>query len=158
VIKLQSEIVNKSLFDIPVTEEEIKSLTSFSLGSEWIRMNPESIENMPDAQDLFAIVSPCAVKQQFDMGMDWEATNWNGSCDELVKIGKPTLAITGTDDDAYMPHANSLIIAEKIPGTWLVQIKDAGHAVTSHYPERIHKILQTFLSTAISAAHNPHAG
>jgi len=60
------------------------------------------------------------------------------------------LAITGTDDDAYMPHANSLIIAEKIPGTWLVQIKDWGHTVMSQYPEKINKILQTFLSTAIS--------
>ncbi len=150
VIKLQSEIVNKSLNDIPITEEEIKSLTSFSMGSEWIRMHPESIEHIPDAQDLFAIVSPNTVKQQFDMGMDWEATNWNGACDELAKIGKPTLAITGTDDESYMPHANSLIIVEKIPGTWLVQIKDAGHAVMSQYPEKINKVLQTFLSTAIA--------
>lgn len=157
VIKLQSEIVNKSINDIPITEEEIKSLTSFSLGSEWIRMHPESIETKPDARDLVAIVSPNTVKQQFDMGMNWEATNWSGACDELAKIGKPTLAITGTDDKAYMPHENSLIIAEKIPGTWLVQIKDAGHAVMSQYPEKINKILQAFLSTAIAIT-TPHPG
>ena len=47
----------------------------------------------------------------------------------------------------YMPHENSLIIAEKIPGAWLVQIKDAGHAVMNQYPEEIGKILNTFLST-----------
>ena len=121
-------------------------------------MHPESIENIRDAQDPFAIVSPNTVKQQFDMGMDWEATDWNGACDGLAKIGKPTLAITGTDDDAYMPHANSLIIAEKIPGTWLVQIKDAGHAVMPQYPEKINKILQTFLSTAISTTNTAQTG
>ena len=37
---------------------------------------------------------------------------------------------------------------EKIPGAWLVQIKDAGHAVMDQYPAEISKILNTFLSTA----------
>jgi hypothetical protein len=40
-----------------------------------------------------------------------------------------------------------LKIAEKIPGAWLVQIKDAGHAVMDQYPDEISKILQIFLST-----------
>jgi hypothetical protein len=44
------------------------------------------------------------------------------------------LVITGTDDNFYQPHTNSLIIAGKTPGAWLVQIKDAGHAVPSQYP------------------------
>ena len=42
---------------------------------------------------------------------------------------------------------NSLKIVEKIPGAWLVQIKDAGHAVVDQYPAEISKILNTFLST-----------
>jgi len=49
-----------------------------------------------------------------------------------------------------MPHANALVIAGKIPGAWLVQIKDAGHAVMDQYPDKIDKILQTFLSTTTS--------
>ena len=44
-----------------------------------------------------------------------------------------------------LPHVNSLIIAGKIPGAWLVQIKDAGHAV--QYPDKVNRVLQTFLST-----------
>jgi pimeloyl-ACP methyl ester carboxylesterase len=68
-------------------------------------------------------------------------------CDELAKIAKPTLIITGTDDNAYMPHVNSLILAGKIPGAWLIQIKDAGHAVMAPYPNEINRVLQTFLST-----------
>lgn len=46
-----------------------------------------------------------------------------------------------------MPHGNALILASKIPGAWLVQIKNAGHAVMNQYPEEIGKILNTFLST-----------
>jgi pimeloyl-ACP methyl ester carboxylesterase len=57
------------------------------------------------------------------------------------------LIVTGTDDNAYLPHVNSLILAEKIPGFWLIQIKDAGHAVMAQYPDEINRILQTFLST-----------
>jgi len=49
----------------------------------------------------------------------WMATNWTGVCEELTKISNPTLVITGTDD-VIVPTANSLIIAGKIPGAWLV--------------------------------------
>ena len=71
----------------------------------------------------------------------------NGACDELGRITKPALIITGTYDNAYIPHENSLIIAGKIPGAWLIQIENAGHAVMSQYLDKINKILQTFLST-----------
>jgi pimeloyl-ACP methyl ester carboxylesterase len=92
-------------------------------------------------------LTPDAMKNQMNVGFAWEATTWSGACDELAKIAKPTLVITGTDDNNYMPHANALVIAGKVPGAWLVQIKDAGHAVMDQYPNEISKILQTFLST-----------
>jgi pimeloyl-ACP methyl ester carboxylesterase len=144
---LQSDIVNKSLNNVSISREEMKSLVSASLGSGWIRLHPESVENIPDFQQAKPGLSPDAMKNQMNTGFAWEATNWNGACDELAKIAKPTLVITGTDDNLYVPHANSLVIAEKIPGAWLVQIKDAGHAVMDQYPDEISKILQTFLST-----------
>ena len=62
-------------------------------------------------------------------------------------MAKPTLVITGADDNDYMPHGNSLKIAEKIPGAWLVQIKNASHAVVNQYPAEVGKIMNTFLST-----------
>ena len=61
--------------------------------------------------------------------------------------GQRRLIMTGTDDNNYMPHGNALILASKIPGAWLVDIKDAGHAVMNQYPAEIGKILNTFLST-----------
>ena len=92
-------------------------------------------------------LSPEAMNNQNNAGHLWTATNWSGACDELAKLDKPTLVITGTDDNRYQPHVNSLKIVEKIPGAWLVQIKNAGHAVMDQYPEEMDKILNTFLST-----------
>jgi pimeloyl-ACP methyl ester carboxylesterase len=50
-------------------------------------------------------------------------------------------------DDVTVPVANSLIIAAKIPGSWLVQIKGAGHGLMYQYPEKLSKLLETFLTT-----------
>jgi pimeloyl-ACP methyl ester carboxylesterase len=126
----------------------VKSLLSFSLGSGWIRLHPESLENIPEFQDLFGSVPPNTIEQQKNVGSYWEANpNWSGACDELAKIAKPTLVITGTDDNGYQPHVNSLKIVGKIPGAWLVQIKDAGHAVMGQYPDKVNRVLETFLST-----------
>ena len=67
--------------------------------------------------------------------------NWKGSCNTLSSLTKPTLIITGTDD-VTSPPANSLILTQKIPGAWLVQIKGGGQ-----YPEEFSKVLLTFLDT-----------
>jgi pimeloyl-ACP methyl ester carboxylesterase len=66
--------------------------------------------------------------------------------DQLSKISIPTLVITGTEDIAA-PADNSLIIAQKIPGAWLVQIKGAGHGLMYQYPEKLSTVLKTFLTT-----------
>jgi len=154
-IKLQSDIVNKSLDNISLTAEEIKSLVTASLGSGWIKLHPESFEgfeNITSLQQLKPGLPPEIVNNQNNVGKHWEDNpNWSGACDELAKLAKPTLVITGTDDDKYQPHVNSLKIVEKIPGAWLVQIKDAGHAVVDQYPAEIGKILNTFLSTTKSS-------
>jgi pimeloyl-ACP methyl ester carboxylesterase len=150
-IKLQSEIVNKSLNNISISQEEMKELVAASLGSGWIKLHPESLENIPTMQQAKPGLSPEAMNNQNNVGQEWVATNWNGACDELAKLDKPTLVITGTDDNMYVPYVNSLKIVEKIPGAWLVQIKNAGHAVMDQYPEKIGRILNTFLSTTVQS-------
>jgi pimeloyl-ACP methyl ester carboxylesterase len=148
-IKLQAEIVNKSLNNVSISQEEMKELVAASVGAGWIKLHPEVLENIPtDLQQVKPGLSPEAMNNQNNVGKHWEDNpNWNGACDELAKLDKPTLIITGTDDNMYAPHVNSLKIVEKIPGAWLVQIKNAGHAVMDQYPEEIGKILNTFLST-----------
>jgi len=146
-LRLQANIVDKISNNISISQEENIALINASLGAGWIRLHPESIENIPEGQDFFATISPEAQEGQANIGLRWEATNWTGVCDELANVAKPTLVITGTDDNAYVPHENSLVIAGKVPGAWLVQIENAGHAVMDQYPDEISKILQTFLST-----------
>jgi pimeloyl-ACP methyl ester carboxylesterase len=100
---------------------------------------------------MFSSIPPNTIEQQKNIGSYWEANpNWSGACDDLAKIAKPTLVITGTDDNAYQPHVNSLKIVEKISGAWLIQIKDAGHAVMGQYPDIVTRVLETFLSTTTS--------
>ena len=155
-IKLQSDVVNKSLNNVSISQEEIKSLVSASLGSGWIKLHPESLDipaNITTLQQLKPGLPPEIANNQNNVGKHWEDNpNWSGACDELAKLAKPTLVITGTDDDKYQPYVNSLKIVEKIPGAWLIQIKDAGHAVMDQYPEEIGKIMQTFLSTTSTPA------
>ena len=148
-IKLQSEIVNKSLNNVSISQEEMKELVSASVGSGWLKLHPEVLENIPTMQQAKPGLSPEAMNNQNNVGREWVATNWSGACDELAKLAKPTLVITGTDDNMYVPYVNSLKIVEKIPGAWLVQIKNAGHAVMDQYPQEIGKILNTFLSTTV---------
>ena len=147
-LKLQAEVVNKSLNNVSISQEEMKELVAASVGSGWIKLHPEVLENIPTMQQAKPGLSPEAMNNQNNVGKHWEDNpNWSGACDELAKLAKPTLVITGTDDNRYQPHVNSLKIVEKIPGAWLVQIKNAGHAVMDQYPEEMGKIMNTFLST-----------
>ncbi len=149
--KLQADVVNKSLHNIPIMQE-MKALNVASLGSGWIKLHPESVDipaNITSLQQLKPGLTPEIANKQKNLGI-WENNNWSGVCDEEAKLAKPTLVITGTDDNNYMPHGNALILASKIPGAWLVQIKNAGHAVMDQYPAEIGKILNTFLSTTAS--------
>jgi pimeloyl-ACP methyl ester carboxylesterase len=150
-IKLQSEIVNKSLNNIPITTEELKSLVAASVGEGWIKLHPESLDvpaNITTLQQLKPGLPPEIADNQNKVGKHWEDNpNWSGTCDALAKLDKPTLVMTGTDDNMYQPHVNSLKIVEKIPGAWLVQIKNAGHAIMDQYPAEVAEILNTYLST-----------
>jgi len=79
---------------------------------------------------------------------DWLSINWTEVCYQLQQISIPALILNGTEDVAA-PAANSLIIAQKIPGAWLVQIKGAGHGLMYQYPEKFSIVLQTFLTTTM---------
>ena len=148
VTKIGIDLYNKYINNISIDPKEVKTLLSLSLGSGWMKLHPNYLETIPipKLKDLFAGNTPNTALQQFKSVQSWMSTSWGGICDSLSKISKPTLIITGTDDN-IVPTANSLIIAGKIPGAWLVQIKDAGHQLISQYPDKFNKVLQTFLST-----------
>ena len=105
---------------------------------EWIKEHAGYVQNfiLPMTQ-----VSKESIQHQAQM-----SPNWKGTCDRLSSITKLTLIITGTDD-VTSPPANSLVLAQKIPGAWLVQIKGGGHGAIYQYPEEFSKVLLTFLNT-----------
>jgi pimeloyl-ACP methyl ester carboxylesterase len=142
--KFLSSIVNNT----SIEPQEIKTAVSLSYGPTWIKLHPNLLETIPtNPKDLLPSgMTLDTYIQQDKLVQNWKSTNWSGVCSQLPNISKPTLVMTGTED-VTIPAANSLIIAEKIPGAWLVQIKDAGHAVPNQYPEEVGMILQTFLST-----------
>jgi len=135
VVKILSDLVyNRS--------QDVGKVLSVTFPQSWIKSH-SSNTSIPQSKE---IVSPDTLKQQFNIVEDWFATNWGGVCSQLSNISVPTLVITGTEDVAA-PAANSLIIAQKIPGTWLVQIEGAGHGLMYQYPEKFSTVLQTFLTT-----------
>jgi hypothetical protein len=70
-IKLQSEIVNKSLNNIPISHEEFKSLSAASLGSGWIKLHPESVDiptNITSLQQLKPGLPPEIANNQNTVG------------------------------------------------------------------------------------------
>jgi len=115
--KMVTDLMNKSINNIPTDPQEVKTLLSISLGSGWMKLHPNYLENIPIPKLKDLGFSRTAM-QQFKSAQIWFATNWSGTCDVLSRISNPTLIITGTDD-VVVPSANSLIIAAKIPGACL---------------------------------------
>ena len=74
---MQSEIVNKSLNNIPITTDEIKYLVATSDGSGWIKLHPESLEgfeNITSLQQLKPGLPPEIANYQNNVGHAWTAT------------------------------------------------------------------------------------
>jgi pimeloyl-ACP methyl ester carboxylesterase len=141
--------------NIPQTPEVVKIVSDFAYNrsqdvgkflsilfpQSWIKSHSNNI-SIPQSKE---IVPPDTLKQQFNIAEDWFATNWSGVCGQISKISVSTFVITGGTEDISAPAANSLIIAQKIPGAWLVQIKGAGHGLMYQYPDKLSTVLQTFL-------------
>jgi esterase/lipase len=119
IVKFLTEMANKFVSEIPITPQEVKMILSIPMGSAWMKSHPNFLESAPAAKDLFASTRPEIMRQQNDISQAWTATNWSGICGELAKLSNPTLIITGTHDN-NIPTGNSLIIAGKILGAWLV--------------------------------------
>jgi len=102
----------------------------------WIKENPNYLQYLPKSKESASI--------QTILGQIRAMSSWTDSCNQLSRITKPTLVIDGTED-VITPSVNSLILAEKIPGAWLVQINGAGHGLMYQYPQRFSTIVQTFL-------------
>lgn len=118
--------------------EKVKKFLPFLFPNSWRMQNPDFVEKLP--RTIEEIPSET-------LNLQTEAIiNWEGVCDKLDALTVPTLIIVGTEDE-LTPPGNSLIMMEKINGSQLVQIAGGGHGLMFQYPEKLARILHTFLSS-----------
>jgi pimeloyl-ACP methyl ester carboxylesterase len=142
--------------NVPQTPQVIKALSDFvnnkttdegsflevTFPPQWIKDNPSFLEAIPKSSE---IILSSTLKKQFELNEGWLSKNWTRVCDQLKNMTKPALIISGTEDIA-VPSANSVVLVDKIPGAWLVQIRDAGHGLIYQYPKAFTDVVKTFLN------------
>ena len=135
---LASQVINMLSNGSGTAMERIEKFLPLFFPEKWRNENPNYLERIPKTIETI----PNKTLDQHTEAI----FNWTGTCSKLKNITQSTLVIVGTDD-VVTPPANSLLITERIPGAWLVQIKGAGHGLMYQYPEKFSSILITFLST-----------
>lgn len=119
-------------------EERGMRLIRLMFPSKWMK-------DHPDISQWFPI--PMERSSSENIERQYQAiANWKGTYDRLSLINRSTMVVTGTED-VIAPPENAFILASKIPGSWLVQFKGAGHGLMYQYPGKLAKIIVTFLDT-----------
>jgi pimeloyl-ACP methyl ester carboxylesterase len=135
---IHSPDVIAQLNDTSGTERERgERLLRLIFPASWLKENPDPRKYMQMTTEQ---VLPESIKRQ---GIACE--KWAGTYDRLSQIKVPVLLITGTDD-VISPPQNSIMMVDKIPAAWLVQIKGGGHGLMFQYPEKFVEIATLFLS------------
>lgn len=135
---------------VPPSPEVIKDLTNTSgtpeeQGMRLIGLMFPSIwiKDHPDVPQWFPI--PAERSSPENIGRQVQAiASWQGSYDRLYLINCSTLIVTGTED-LIAPPENALILASKIPGSWLVRFEGAGHGLMYQFPDKLARVVADFL-------------
>ncbi len=138
-ISRNSTVIEEGRITTGTPLEQGERLLSLLIPEQWLKANPNVISYMPIPTETSA---PSSIQNQAKA-----VDEWSGVCNNISQIRMPTLIITGTED-IVVPAINSLIFAEKIPGSWLIQIRGGGHALMYQYPEQLGDIILTFLHTS----------
>jgi len=132
------EATMKQLIDTSGTpSERNKRMIKLIFPEKWLKDNPDPRKYVPK---LTETTSPRIIDRQTKA-----MTTWEGCYNRLNNLTLPVLLITGTED-VLTPPQNSLILADRIPLTRLVQIKGAGHGLMYQEPEKFSKAILTFLN------------
>ena len=99
-----------------------------------------------NAQSWLPLLEPACVRT-CSIGRDarWRIGTERGVAGQLARISVPTLVATGTAD-RVIPATNSLRLATAIPGAWLLQFTNGGHAFMAQYPAALSNIVNEFLA------------
>ena len=110
-------------------------LASHIFPQDWVKENPDIFKRLPaPANPITAEIA----------GMQKKAIEkWSGTESRLPGIKKSTIIIVG-EQDFITPPAESLDMAEKIAGSWLVRYDRAGHWLMYQCPEEMAGIVTFF--------------
>src|SRR5215207_458821 len=122
-------------------EQQAMILAQIMFPPQWLEEHPEILNSVIQLAPVRS-ATPEIIQQQ---GL--ASGTWKGSCDRLANITQPTLLIVG-DQDLLIPAANSVMMAQRIPNSWLVIIQGTGHGMMLQVPNEFSAIVQTFLETA----------
>jgi pimeloyl-ACP methyl ester carboxylesterase len=123
-------------------EEQAMVLAQIMFPPEWLEEHPEILNTTVIQLAPSRSATPEIIQEQ---GL--ASGTWKGSCDRLANITQPTLLIVG-DQDVVLPSANAVMMAQRIPNSWLVIIQGTGHGMAWQVPNEFTAIIQTFLKTA----------
>jgi pimeloyl-ACP methyl ester carboxylesterase len=125
-------------------EQQAMVLAQVMFPPEWLEEHPEILNTVIELAPSRS-ASPEIIQQQSLATGTWSVQG--GSCDRLGNITQRTLLIVG-DQDVVLPAANSVMMAQRIPNSWLVIIEGTGHGMVWQVPNEFSSIVQTFLETA----------
>jgi pimeloyl-ACP methyl ester carboxylesterase len=131
--KIIQIVTNASMSYQQRTEKQIP----FLFPTKWFKANPDYLNYLPFPKES---VSAQAIQQRLKA-----VANWTDTCNAISNITQPTLVMVGTDD---APLQDSLMLARRIPGSWVVQIRDAGHGLMYQYPSEFNRVIMTFLENS----------
>jgi pimeloyl-ACP methyl ester carboxylesterase len=117
--------------------QRAERLLNLILPPEWVRTH------LPYVLEIFVHPLDRAPQATIDKQVQAER-EWAGTCDRLGQVTRPTLVVTGTDDQAT-PPANSLLLAERIPNAWLAYFTGGGHGLMYQYPDQFAATIGNFL-------------
>jgi len=89
-----------------------------------------------------AQLSPDLVQRQ---AAAMDAWHRDGAVDRLRELRTPTFVAAG-NEDIVIPASNALTLVNAIPGAWLAQFKDGGHAFMAQYPRPLADLINGFLA------------
>src|ERR671911_2749912 len=121
-------------------EQQAMILAQIMFPPEWLNQHPEILNTVIQLAPSRS-ASPEIIQQQ-----GFASGTWKGSCDRLSGITQPTLLIVG-DQDLLIPSANSVMMAPRIPNSWLVIIEGTGHGAMWQVPNEFTANIQNFLET-----------
>jgi pimeloyl-ACP methyl ester carboxylesterase len=121
-------------------EQQAMILAQIMFPPEWLEEHPEILNTVIQLAPSRS-ASPEIIQQQ-----GFASGTWKGSCDRLANITQPTLLIVG-DQDLLIPAANSIMMAQRIPDSWLVIIEGTGHGAMWQVPNEFTVDIQNFLET-----------